>query len=41
MAETLDIQIDRRGVATVTLTRAEKHNAMSGQMIDALELAAQ
>ena len=34
--ETLDISTDNRGVATLTLDRAEKHNAMSGQMIDEL-----
>ncbi|MBT8155850.1 crotonase/enoyl-CoA hydratase family protein [Epibacterium ulvae] len=33
MPETLTIEIDARGVATVTLNRPEKHNAMSAQMI--------
>ncbi|MEM9968668.1 MAG: crotonase/enoyl-CoA hydratase family protein [Pseudomonadota bacterium] len=33
MYTTLAIDIDARGVATLTLNRAEKHNAMSAQMI--------
>lgn len=38
--ETLDLAIDARGVATLTLDRAEKHNAMSEQMLDELTQAA-
>lgn len=38
--ETIDLAVDARGVATLTLTRAEKHNAMSAQMIDDLTRAA-
>ncbi len=34
--ETINISTDERGVATLTLDRADKHNAMSGQMIDEL-----
>ena len=33
MFETLDLVVDQRGVATLTLDRPEKHNAMSGAMI--------
>jgi methylglutaconyl-CoA hydratase len=33
MEKTIDLQIDRRGVATLTLNRADKHNAISAQMI--------
>lgn len=40
MYETLDIQTDARGVATLTLNRADKHNAMSAQMIAELTQAA-
>lgn len=40
MFETLKIATDERGVATLTLNRAEKHNALSGQMIDDLTAAA-
>lgn len=31
MYETLTIETDARGVATLTLNRPEKHNAMSAQ----------
>ena len=40
MFETLSIETDTRGVATLWLDRAEKHNAMSGAMIEELSLAA-
>lgn len=39
--ETLLIDVDDRGVATLTLNRPEKHNAMSGQMIVELKAATQ
>ena len=39
--ETLAVETDARGVATLTLNRPEKHNAMSGQMIAELLAAAQ
>ena len=41
MFETLLTEIDPRGVATLTLNRAEKHNALSGQMIADLTAAAE
>lgn len=34
MFETVIIETDARGVATLTLNRPEKHNAMSAQMLD-------
>ncbi len=34
--ETIQIAIDQRGVATLTLNRPEQHNALSGRMIDEL-----
>ncbi|MAQ83416.1 MAG: enoyl-CoA hydratase [Maritimibacter sp.] len=40
MMETIRVDIDGRGIATLTLARAEKHNAMSGQMIAELTEAA-
>ena len=40
MFETITLITDKRGVATLTLNRPEKHNAMSGQMIDELTQAA-
>jgi len=33
MYETLTVDVDARGVATLTLNRAEKHNALSAQML--------
>jgi methylglutaconyl-CoA hydratase len=36
MFETLKVETDARGVATVWLARAEKHNAMSALMLDEL-----
>ena len=38
--ETISLNTDYRGVSTLSLNRPEKHNAMSGQMIDELALAA-
>ncbi|QIE44116.1 crotonase/enoyl-CoA hydratase family protein [Pseudohalocynthiibacter aestuariivivens] len=38
--ETLSVEIDGRGVATLWLDRAEKHNALSAQMIAELTQAA-
>ncbi len=40
MFETIDIAVDQRGVARLTLNRPEKHNAMSTQMIAELTSAA-
>ncbi len=40
MFETIRIETDARGVATLWLARADKHNALSGQMIDELTAAA-
>jgi methylglutaconyl-CoA hydratase len=40
MAQTLRIDTDARGVARLTLARAEKHNAMSAEMMDELTTAA-
>ena len=40
MYETLSIETDARGVATLWLDRAEKHNAMSARMIEELAGAA-
>ncbi|MCB1343448.1 MAG: crotonase/enoyl-CoA hydratase family protein [Pseudooceanicola sp.] len=40
MFETLTLETDARGVATLTLTRVDKHNAMSAQMIAELTQAA-
>ncbi|XOY55674.1 MAG: crotonase/enoyl-CoA hydratase family protein [Rhodobacterales bacterium] len=36
----IDLVVDARGVATLTLVRADKHNALSQAMIDALTQAA-
>lgn len=36
----IDLVVDTRGVATLTLARADKHNALSQAMIDALTQAA-
>jgi methylglutaconyl-CoA hydratase len=40
MFETITVETDPRGVATLTLARAEKHNAMSAQMLAELTQAA-
>lgn len=40
MFETISVETDARGVATLTLNRPEKHNAMSGEMLDELKQAA-
>ena len=40
MYETIRTETDARGVATLTLAREDKHNAMSGQMIADLSAAA-
>ncbi len=40
MYDTLDLSRDDRGVATLTLNRPDKHNAMSGQMLQELQAAA-
>ena len=37
----IDLSVDGRGVATLTLQRSEKHNALSRAMIDALQEAAE
>lgn len=41
MTETISIERDARGVATLWLERAEKHNALSGRMIADLHAAAE
>ena len=38
--ETITIETDDRGVATLTLNRPEKHNSLSAKMIDELSAAA-
>lgn len=40
MFETITVETDTRGVATLTLNRVEKHNAMSAQMLAELTQAA-
>ncbi|WP_299666025.1 crotonase/enoyl-CoA hydratase family protein [uncultured Ruegeria sp.] len=40
MFETIALKTDERGVATLTLNRPEKHNALSAQMINELTQAA-
>ncbi|KIN73006.1 crotonase/enoyl-CoA hydratase family protein [Sulfitobacter guttiformis] len=40
MFETITVHLDARGVATLTLARADKHNAMSAQMLAELTQAA-
>jgi len=40
MFETLTLETDARGVATLTLNRPEKHNAMNAQVLDELVVAA-
>lgn len=41
MVDTISIERDGRGVATLRLDRADKHNALSARMIDELHAAAQ
>lgn len=41
MYQTLKVETDARGVATLWLARSEKHNAMSAQMLEELVAAAQ
>ena len=41
MTETISISVDQRGVATLLLDRADKHNSMSAQMIAELTEAAE
>ncbi|MBV2360555.1 crotonase/enoyl-CoA hydratase family protein [Thalassococcus sp. CAU 1522] len=41
MAEMIRVDVDGRGVATLWLARADKHNALSAQMLGELEQAAQ
>jgi len=41
MRDTIRVETDARGVATLWLARAEKHNALSAEMMAALETAAQ
>ncbi len=41
MYETINVTTDARGVASLTLARPEKHNALSAQMISELTAAAQ
>ena len=41
MFETIELSTDERGVATLTLIRVDKHNALSAQMIAELTQAAQ
>lgn len=36
----INVEVDARGVATLTLARAEKHNALSAEMMTELEAAA-
>jgi methylglutaconyl-CoA hydratase len=38
--QTITVETDARGVATLTLARPEKHNALSAQMIAELTEAA-
>jgi len=40
MPDTISIDVDARGVATLTLARPDKHNALSAQMLHALTEAA-
>lgn len=41
MTETIQVQVDGRGVAQLRLSRPEKHNAMSARMLEELTQAAQ
>ena len=41
MFETIRVDVDARGVATLMLNRPEKHNAMSGQMLAELKQVAE
>lgn len=41
MFETITVDCDARGIATLTLSRADRHNALSGQMMDELTAAAE
>jgi len=41
MYKTIKVDMDARGVATLTLDRPDKHNAMSAQMLEDLTVAAQ
>ncbi|SFL92316.1 crotonase/enoyl-CoA hydratase family protein [Shimia aestuarii] len=41
MFETISVEVDARGVATLMLNRPEKHNAMSGEMLTELKAAAE
>ena len=41
MFETISVEVDARGVATLMLNRPEKHNAMSGEMLTELKEAAE
>ncbi|MEM1065536.1 MAG: crotonase/enoyl-CoA hydratase family protein [Pseudomonadota bacterium] len=41
MANTVEISRDSRGVATLTLARGDKHNALSAEMIEELHAAAE
>ncbi|MFK7868999.1 MAG: crotonase/enoyl-CoA hydratase family protein [Roseobacter sp.] len=40
MFETITLEVDARGVATLMLNRPDKHNAMSAQMLDELHAVA-
>ena len=40
MYETISVEVDARGVATLTMTRVEKRNALNAQMMDELTDAA-
>jgi len=40
MYETISVEVDARGVATLTMTRVEKQNALNAQMMDELTDAA-
>ncbi|MDG1067180.1 MAG: enoyl-CoA hydratase, partial [Sulfitobacter sp.] len=40
MFQTITVEVDGRGVATLTLAREAKHNALSAQMLAELTQAA-